>query len=77
MVDPKLFNYWVLTGQENSGIRVYKPKKAALGNTQRIGNEDSFEIRENGQFIKYMMSTEGTPRPYIGRYEIEANTLHS
>ena len=29
MVDPKLFNYWVLTGQENSGIRVYKPKKGS------------------------------------------------
>lgn len=77
MVDPKLFNYWIITGQEDNGIRLYKPKKAALGNTQQIENEDSFEIKENGKFIKYMMSPEGTPRRYTGRYEIEGNILHS
>jgi hypothetical protein len=46
MVDSKLFNYWVLTGQENKGTRVYTPKKAALGNTQQTEKE-GFEIKEN------------------------------
>ena len=77
MVDSKLFNYWVLTGQENNGIRVYTPKKAALDNTQQIENEDSFEIKENGEFIKYVISPAGRSMRYIGRYEIEVNTLYS
>jgi hypothetical protein len=77
MVDSKLFNYWVLTGQENNGIRVYTPKKAALNNTQQIENEDSFEIKEDGEFIKYVMSPAGKTMRFIGRYEIEGNTLYS
>jgi hypothetical protein len=77
MVDSKLFNYWVLTGQENKGIRVYTTKKAAVDNTQQIENEDSFEIKENGEFIKYVISPAGRPMRFIGHYEIEGNTLHS
>ncbi|HKG30934.1 MAG TPA: lipocalin family protein [Nitrososphaeraceae archaeon] len=77
MVDSKLFNYWVLTGKENNGIRIYGPKNTASGNAQQVENEDSFEIKENGEFIKYMMSPDGTPRRYIGRYEIKGDTLYS
>jgi Lipocalin-like domain len=77
MVNPKLFNQWILTGKENNGIRVYSAKKIALGNTHQIENEDSFEIKENGEFVKYMTSPEGNPSPYVGRYEIQGDTLHS
>lgn len=76
MVDSKLFNYWVLTGQENKGTRVYTPKKAALGDTQQTEKE-GFEIKENGEFIKYEISPAGTPMRYIGHYEISGNTLSS
>lgn len=77
MIEPKLFDYWVLTDKENNGIRVYTPKKTAIDNTQQIEKEDSFEIKENGEFIKYMISPAGKTMRFIGRYEIEGNTLHS
>lgn len=77
MVDSKLFNHWILTGKENNGIKVYRAKKVALGNTHKIEYEDSFEIKENGEFVKYMRSSDGNPRPYVGRYEIQGDTLHS
>jgi hypothetical protein len=76
MVDSKLFNHWILTGKENNGIKVYTPKKATSTDGQKIENEDSFEIKENGEFIKYMKSTDGTQRPYVGRYDIQGDTLH-
>jgi Lipocalin-like domain len=77
MVDSKLCNHWVFTGKENNGIRVYRAKKAASDNTQQIENEDSFEIKDNGEFIKYMMSPDGMSKQLVGRYEIEGNTLYA
>ncbi len=75
MIGPKLFNYWVLTSKENNGIRVYRPKNAALANGQQIEDEDSFEIKENGEFIKYGISPDGTQMRYDGRYEIQGNAI--
>src|SRR5688500_9375993 len=77
MVDSKLFNHWVLTGKENNGVKVYRVKKVALDNTHQIENKDSFEIKENGEFVTYMMRADGNPRPYVGRYEIQGDILHS
>jgi hypothetical protein len=75
MVDSKLFNYWVLTGQ-NNGIRIYTSKKVP-DDTRQIENDDGFEIKENGEFIKYEMSPTGEPTRYIGRYEIKGNELYT
>jgi Lipocalin-like domain len=77
MVDSKIFNHWLLTDKESNGIRVYRPKKDVLLDAQQTENEDSFEIKENGEFVKYMASPDGTLRSHIGRYQIEGNTLHS
>jgi hypothetical protein len=77
MVDPKLFNHWVLTEKEKNGIRVYRPKTAVSDKAPQIENEDSFEIKQNGEFIKYIVSSDGRQKSYVGRYEIDGNTLRS
>lgn len=76
MTDSKLFNHWIMTGKENNGIRVYRPKKAISTDTQKIENRESFEIKENGEFIRYITSPDGTERRYVGRYQFEGDTIH-
>src|SRR5215213_1481860 len=77
MVSSKLFNYWVPRSKENNGIRVYRPKKTALENGDQVDYEDSFEIKENGEFIKYGIFADGTQRAYNGRYEIHGNIIYT
>ncbi|MGB5090948.1 MAG: hypothetical protein WBN72_08405 [Nitrososphaeraceae archaeon] len=77
MVDSRLFNHWVLKGREENGIRIYTPKKRGLDNSQQLENKDSFEIKENGEFIKYETSGSGIPVRYFGRYEIKGNELYT
>ena len=77
MVDRKLFNHWVLTEKQKNGKRVYRPKTAVSGKAQQMQNEDSFEIKENGEFVKYIVSPDGKSRSYVGRYEIDGNILRS
>jgi hypothetical protein len=76
MVDSRLFNHWILKSKEDSDVRVYTPKKA-ISDTIHEAKEDSFEIKPDGKFIKYEISSSGSPVAYTGRYEIEGDTLYT
>jgi hypothetical protein len=75
MTDSRLFNHWVLTGKGDNGVMIYTPKKA-LSDTTEENERDSFDIKPDGEFIKYE-SSEGSPVSYIGKYKIDGNILYT
>jgi hypothetical protein len=76
MVDSRLFKHWVLTSKEDNGVMIYKPKDALSGNTNEVERE-GFEIKPDGEFIKYELSPDRSPVRYVGKYKIQGNTLYT
>ena len=78
MVNPnsKLFNHWILTKEDDNGIKVYRTKDPESGNKMET-EKDGFEIKENGEFIQHKTSRDGKHRAFKGRFEIEGNTVYS
>ena len=76
MVDSRLFKHWVLASKGDDRTMIYTPKEALSDNTHEI-EQDGFELKPDGEFIKYELSHDGSPVRYSGRYEIKGNTLYT
>ena len=69
----RLYGRWILTEQQEGGIKVYqKTNKIEVS----VGDE-GFEIKSNGEFIKYGKSFSGTPMKITGRFQLNENTLYA
>ncbi len=76
MTNSKLFGRWILQNKENNGIKVYTDNESEIKknlNTER----DGFEIKENGEFIRFKIYHDGNTKEFKGQYIIEGNTLYS
>jgi hypothetical protein len=76
MVDSRLFKHWVLISKGSDGVMTYKAKDALPDNTNKDVQE-GFELKPNGEFIRYEMSPSQSPMRYTGKYKIERNTLYT
>lgn len=72
-----LFNRWVFS-KDSGGIKIYRPSTSLSGEKQRQEGEqgDAFEIKKNGEFIRYTVTDSGTPVENVGRYEIKGDTVY-
>jgi hypothetical protein len=76
MVDSRLFKHWVLATKMNDGTMIYTPKEALSDDTHEI-EQAGFELKPDGEFVKYELSHTGSPVRYSGKYEIKGNTLYT
>ena len=76
MVDSRLLKSWVLTGKEDNDVKIYSPKKA-LADTRQETEQDGFELKPNGELVKYELSPAGSPVRSVGKYKIDGNTLYT
>jgi hypothetical protein len=75
MVDSRLFKHWVLRSKAGSGVMIYGPKDTMSRATEV--EKDGFEIKPNGEFIKYELAPNELPVRHMGRYEIQGNTVYT
>ncbi len=74
-MDPRLINHWIHSQSENStNIITYRAKKK-INNTLSTEN-DSFELKKNGEFIQYYVSPNGKISLETGRFEIYNNSIY-
>jgi hypothetical protein len=76
MVDSRLFKHWVLVSKGSDGVMIYKPKDALSDNTIEV-EQEGFEIKPDGEFIRYEMPARQSLVRYIGKYKIDGNTLYT
>ncbi len=57
------------------GIMIYRPKEILSSGTEV--EKDGFEIKPDGEFIRYELSPNRSLVRYVGRYEIEGNTVYT
>jgi hypothetical protein len=76
MVDSRLFKHWVLVSKGSDGMMIYKPKDALSDNKSEV-EQEGFEIKPNGEFIRYELSPSQSLVRYKGNYKIEGNTLYT
>ena len=55
---------------------IYTPKEASSDNAHEI-EQDGFELKPDGEFVKYESSHAGSPVYYSGKYEIKGDTLYT
>lgn len=69
-IDPNLINYWIHSPQEDQDeIITYRKKKSVTGNANN-NTSNGFELKENGEFIKYTNSPEGILKSHSGHYQV-------
>jgi predicted lipase len=67
-----LFNRWIFS-DEAGGVRTYQASKAPH---RQETEDDSFEIKENGEFVRYSKTESGVLIKNVGRFEIKENTIY-
>jgi hypothetical protein len=72
MVDSRLFRHWVLTDKGDDGTMIYTPKEALSDNAHEI-EQDGFELKPDGEFVKYESGSVHSR----GKYEIKGDTLYT
>jgi hypothetical protein len=76
MVDSRLFKHWVLINKGRDGVMTFKPKDALSDDTRKV-EQEGFEIKPDGGFIRYEMSPNQSLVRYTGKYKIDGNTLYT
>ena len=72
-MEPKLIGYWVHSPNKDSdGILVYSRRN----NDTKKPLHDSFELKPDGEFLKYKLSSEGRLSVSKGRFDIKDHFIY-
>jgi hypothetical protein len=69
----QLYKRWILSEQQEGGIKVYQK----IDSSKKGDVEEGFEIKPNGEFVKYGKSFSGRPMKITGRVQMDGNTVYA
>lgn len=69
-----LYKYWIHSHEEDTqDKKVYRPSTFEFPQSR---GRDGFEIRENGEFILYIIGPTDRPEKIFGNFTIDSNNLN-
>lgn len=69
-----VYKYWIHSHEEDTeDKKVYRPSTFEFPQSR---GRDGFEIRENGEFILYIMRSTDRPEKIFGNFSLAANNLN-
>ena len=66
---PEIFKHWIHSREEDTGeIRVYRPNDYKFPPSR---GREGFELKENGEFIRYRIGPTDRPQKMVGTWKVE------
>ena len=66
---PEMFKHWIHSREEDTGeTRVYRPSNYKFPPSR---GREGFELKENGEFIRYRIGPTDRPQKIVGTWKVE------